>query len=168
MMLGRMSRKARPVVREKSGEDTPLWRMFCSDFKGKVAVLPSEDGVEGFDFTMRDNFRLPEWEAMEAVMPQGKGGKISRIRLRKYIDYVVVSDTLERLGVPGGGAAAGGSSTGSKLADDNKRKGDASAAGGQKGPKLRRTRTAAIPHPKPTVITVKLTICLHKCCYPSL
>ncbi|MFS7940460.1 hypothetical protein Hanom_Chr05g00464711 [Helianthus anomalus] len=74
---------------------------------------------------------------------------ISRTRLLKYNDYVVVSDTLEGLGVPGGGAAAGESSIGSKPADDKKRKGDASAAGGQKGLKLRRTRVAAIPQPKP-------------------
>ncbi|KAF5792405.1 hypothetical protein HanRHA438_Chr09g0417641 [Helianthus annuus] len=100
------------------------------------------------------------------LVPEVAG--ISRIRLRKYNDYVVVSDTLKGLGVPGGGTAAGGSSASSKPANDKKRKGDASAAGGQKSPKLRRTRTAAISQPKPAVTTVKLTICLHKCCYPSL
>ncbi|KAJ0520267.1 hypothetical protein HanIR_Chr10g0457481 [Helianthus annuus] len=122
---------------------------------------------KGFNFTICDNFRLPEREAMEAVLPQGKGDLgalgdpnatgvpkehleklgdkrfrrpkkphepavvpplvpevvgISRIRLRKYNDYVVVSDTLEGLGVLGGGAAVGGSSAGSKPADDKKRK----------------------------------------------
>ncbi|MFS7967302.1 hypothetical protein Hanom_Chr09g00784191 [Helianthus anomalus] len=174
MMLGRMSRKARPVLREKS-EDAPLWRMFCQDFKGKVLVFPCGDGEEGFNFTICDNFRLPEREAMEAALPQGKGDHgalgdpdatgvpkqhmekhgdkrlprpkkpheavvvpllvsvvagISRMRLRKYNDYVVVSDTLEGLGVPGGGAAAGGSSAGFKPAVDKKRKGDASATSG--------------------------------------
>ncbi|MFS8016675.1 hypothetical protein Hanom_Chr15g01371351 [Helianthus anomalus] len=44
MMLGRMSRKARPVVREKSGEDAPLWRIFDPGFKGKVEVLVCTDG----------------------------------------------------------------------------------------------------------------------------
>ncbi|KAJ0802132.1 hypothetical protein HanPI659440_Chr03g0125701 [Helianthus annuus] len=150
MMLGRMSRKARPVVREKSG---------------------------GFNFTFCDNFWLSEREAMEAELPQGKddlgalgdpdatgvskqhvekfGDKrlrkpkrthepavvpplvpqvagISCTRLRRYNDYVVVSDTLEGLGVPGGGAAAVGSSTGSEPADDKKRKADSPAAGGQR------------------------------------
>ncbi|MFS7967311.1 hypothetical protein Hanom_Chr09g00784291 [Helianthus anomalus] len=197
MMLGRMSRKARPVLREKS-EDAPLWRMFCLDFKGKVVVLPCGGGEEGFNFTIHDNFRLPEREAMEAALPQGKGdlgalgdpdatsvpkqhmekhgdkrlprpkklhepvvvpplvpevAGISRIRLRKYNDYVVVSNTLEGLGVQGGGAAAGGSYAGFKPVVDKKRKGDASATGGQKGPKLRRTRMAAIPQPKPAVTT---------------
>ncbi|MFS7904349.1 hypothetical protein Hanom_Chr01g00035011 [Helianthus anomalus] len=169
---GSLVGKARPVVREKSGEDAPLWKMFCPDFQGKVVVLPCE---EGFNYTIRDNFRLPERDAMEAVLLQGKGDHgalgdpnvmgvpkqhvekhgdkrfrkpkkphepvvvpplvpevagISRTRLRKYSDYVLVSDTLEGLGVLGGGAVAGGSSAGSKPADDKKRKRDASAAGG--------------------------------------
>ncbi|MFS7927417.1 hypothetical protein Hanom_Chr04g00308821 [Helianthus anomalus] len=172
--------------------------MFCPDFKGKIVVLPCEDGEEGFNVTIRDNFRVPTQDALEVELSLDKGNlgalgdpdgtgvpkqhlekhgdkkfrrakkphelvvipplvpeveSISRIRLRKYNDYVVVSDTLEGLGVPRGGAAAGGSSVGSKPADDKKRKGDASAAGGQKGPKLRRTRTAAISQPKPAVVT---------------
>ncbi|KAJ0940074.1 hypothetical protein HanRHA438_Chr02g0079171 [Helianthus annuus] len=72
MMLRRISRKAKPVVREKSGEDAPLWRMFCPDFKGKVVVLACDDGEEGFNYTIRDNFWLPERDAMEAMLPQGK------------------------------------------------------------------------------------------------
>ncbi|KAJ0957039.1 hypothetical protein HanPSC8_Chr01g0022591 [Helianthus annuus] len=169
-------------------------KMFCPDFKGKVVVLPCEDGEEGFNYTICDNFRLPERDAMEVVLPQGKdlgdpnatgvpkqhvekhGDKrfrrpkrphepvvvphlvpevagISHVRLRKYNDYVVVSDTLEGLGVLGGGAAAGGSSAGSKPADDKKRKGDAHAAGGQKGPKLRRTQRVTISTPTPAVTT---------------
>ncbi|KAF5803485.1 hypothetical protein HanXRQr2_Chr06g0271841 [Helianthus annuus] len=73
MMLGRMSRKARPVMREKSGEVAPLCRMFDPGFKGKFEVLACADGEEGFNLTIRDNFRLPEQEAMEAELPQGKG-----------------------------------------------------------------------------------------------
>ncbi|KAM0040432.1 hypothetical protein Hdeb2414_s0012g00393821 [Helianthus debilis subsp. tardiflorus] len=72
MMLGRVSRKARPVVWEKSGEDAPFWRIFDPGFKGKVEVLACADGEEGFNFTIRDNFRLPEREAMQAELPQGK------------------------------------------------------------------------------------------------
>ncbi|MFS7945272.1 hypothetical protein Hanom_Chr06g00522211 [Helianthus anomalus] len=56
-------------------------------------------------------------------------------------------------GAGGGFAAAGGSSVGVKPVDDKKRKGDAPAAGGQKGPKLRRTWTAAISQLKPVVTT---------------
>ncbi|KAJ0561425.1 hypothetical protein HanHA300_Chr06g0222751 [Helianthus annuus] len=198
MMLGRMSRKARPVMREKSGEVAPLCRMFDPGFKGKFEVLACADGEEGFNLTIRDNFRLPEQEAMEAELPQGKGdlgalgdpdatgvpkkhvekhggvrfrkpkkthepavvpplvpqvAGISRTRLRRYNDYVVVSDTLEGLGVPGGGEAAVGSSAGSEPADDKKRKGDSPAAGGPKGRKLRRTRGVTIPERTPAVTT---------------
>ncbi|KAJ0752651.1 hypothetical protein HanPI659440_Chr09g0326801 [Helianthus annuus] len=205
--------KARPVVREKSGEDAPLWRMFCLDFKGKVVVLACEDGDEGFNYTIRDNFRLPERDAMQAVLPQGKGdlgalgdsnaagfpkqhvekhgdkrfrkpkkqhepvvvlplvpevAGTSRTHLRKYNDYVVVSDTLEGLGVLGGSAATGGSLVGVKHVDDKKRKVDASDAGGQKGPKLRRTRTAAIPRPKPAVTTGNLIICYTSVAIPDV
>ncbi|MFS7953023.1 hypothetical protein Hanom_Chr07g00613791 [Helianthus anomalus] len=64
MMLGRMSRDTRPVVREKSGEDAPLWRMFCPDFKGEVAIVACADGEEGFNRTIRDNFRLPDQAAL--------------------------------------------------------------------------------------------------------
>ncbi|MFS8030057.1 hypothetical protein Hanom_Chr17g01529631 [Helianthus anomalus] len=53
-------------------EDTPLWIIFNPDFKGKVEVLACADGEEGFNFTIRDNFRLPGREATEAALPQGK------------------------------------------------------------------------------------------------
>ncbi|KAM0063178.1 hypothetical protein Hdeb2414_s0003g00088031 [Helianthus debilis subsp. tardiflorus] len=46
--------------------DSALWRIFDPDFKGKVEVLACADGEEGFNFIIRDNFRLPEREAMEA------------------------------------------------------------------------------------------------------
>ncbi|MFS7986803.1 hypothetical protein Hanom_Chr11g01014521 [Helianthus anomalus] len=78
---------------------------------------------------------------------------IPRTRLRKYVNYVVVSDTLEGLAVPGGSAAAGGSSLGVKSLDDKKRKGDAPVSDGHKAPKLRRTRATAIPKSKPAFTT---------------
>ncbi|KAJ0706095.1 hypothetical protein HanPSC8_Chr00c118g0804881 [Helianthus annuus] len=94
------------------------------------------------------------------LVPQVAG--ISRTRLRRYNDYVVVFDTLEGLGVLGG-AAAVGSSTGSEPADDKKRKGDYSAAGGPKGRRLRRTRRVAISEPTPAVITGKFEYVFYKC-----
>ncbi|KAJ0837408.1 hypothetical protein HanRHA438_Chr16g0777891 [Helianthus annuus] len=72
MMLGRMNRKARPVVREKSGEDAPFWRMFDPVFKAKVEVLACGDDEDGFNFTIRDNFRVPAEAALAAELPQGK------------------------------------------------------------------------------------------------
>ncbi|KAJ0796684.1 hypothetical protein HanPI659440_Chr04g0165141 [Helianthus annuus] len=73
MMLTRMSRKAKPVVRAKSGEDAALWRIFDPDFKGKVELLACADGEEGFNFTILDNFRISNREAMEAALSPGKG-----------------------------------------------------------------------------------------------
>ncbi|KAJ0614477.1 hypothetical protein HanIR_Chr02g0062891 [Helianthus annuus] len=119
-----MSRNTRPVVREKV-VDAPLWRMFCPDFKGKDVVLACEDGEEGFNRTIRDNFRMPDQVVLKVVLQQGKGGA----------------------------AAADGSSVGAKPVDDKKRKGDTPLAGDQKAPKLRRTRGTAIPKATPAVTT---------------
>ncbi|KAJ0490604.1 hypothetical protein HanHA300_Chr12g0457361 [Helianthus annuus] len=175
MMLTRPDRRARPVVLEKSGEDASLWRMFESDFEGKVELLPCGER-EGFNLEIVGNFRVPPRNVLNAPMPEGKGnlgdlgkfevktvpkkhverkqvkkpaqgrgkGKpegsvapplvpqaagISRSCYRRYTDYVVVSDTLEGLGVPGGGAAAGGTSVGSHSAGKKKRKPEEKAAG---------------------------------------
>ncbi|KAJ0454591.1 hypothetical protein HanIR_Chr15g0741821 [Helianthus annuus] len=179
MMLTRMNRKARPVVREKSGgkyffscADAALWRIFDPDFEGKVVTVACTDDEDGFNVIIRDNFRVPTEAALTVELPQGKGdlgalgdpdvkgvpkkqvvkgmrfrqkkkpeaavvpplvsqrAGISPTCFRRYTDYVVVSDTLEGLGVPVGGAAAGGSSTGSKPADEKKkRKAEEKAAG---------------------------------------
>ncbi|KAM0028507.1 hypothetical protein Hdeb2414_s0018g00514741 [Helianthus debilis subsp. tardiflorus] len=73
MMLGRMSRKARPVLRDKSGEEAPLWRMFCPDFKGQVEILTCGTGEEGWNYTIINNFWVPYRVALDAVLPEGKG-----------------------------------------------------------------------------------------------
>ncbi|KAF5812534.1 hypothetical protein HanXRQr2_Chr03g0087491 [Helianthus annuus] len=166
MMLGRMSRKARPVVRGKV-VDAPLLRMFCPDFKGKVEGIlgpwetlmprvPKQHVEKHGDKRLHRPKKLHEPVVVPPLVPEIAG--ISRVRLHKYNDYVVESDTLEGLGVLGGGAAAGGSSTGSRPADDKKRKGDAHAAGGQKGPKLRRARGVAISKPTHAVTIGKLVV----------
>ncbi|KAJ0539542.1 hypothetical protein HanHA300_Chr08g0287551 [Helianthus annuus] len=204
MMISRLSRNARPVMREKSGEETPLWRMFCPDFKGKVEILTFAEGEEGWNRTIIGNFRMSDQTALNAVLSEGKGDLgalgdsaavgvpkqtvlkftdkrqrktkkpheavvipplvpevacIPRTRLRKYDDYVVVSDTLECLGVLGGSAAVGGSTAGAKPVDMKKRKGDATVAGGQKALRLRKIRATAVPKPKPSVTTCKLKVC---------
>ncbi|KAF5794873.1 hypothetical protein HanXRQr2_Chr08g0333081 [Helianthus annuus] len=73
MMLTRMNRKTKPVVREKSGEDAALWRMFAPDFEGKVETVACVDGDDGFNVTIRDNFRVPTEAALAVELPQGKG-----------------------------------------------------------------------------------------------
>ncbi|KAJ0860533.1 hypothetical protein HanRHA438_Chr13g0624701 [Helianthus annuus] len=215
MMIGRLNRKARPVLREKNDdrltEEAPLWRMFCPDFEGNADIVTCGAGEEGWNRTILCNFRMPDEAALNAVLPGGKCidilapwetllqwvtlheavsvpslvpevAGILRTCLRKYEDYVVVSDTLEGLGVPGGSAGAGGATTGTKPVDVKKRKGDAHVAGGEevpaggattgtkpvdvkkrKGdahvaggeevPELRKTRTIAVPKPNPAVST---------------
>ncbi|MFS8001779.1 hypothetical protein Hanom_Chr13g01194381 [Helianthus anomalus] len=149
MMLGRISRKVRHVVRDKSGEDAPIWRMFHPHFKGKVEVLACADGEEGFNHTIRDNFRLPERDAMEAALPQGKG------------DLGALGDP-DATGVPKQHMEKHGDKRFRKQKKPHEpvvvpplvpKVADVSAAGGQKGPKLRRTRTAAISQPKLAVVT---------------
>ncbi|MFS7894355.1 hypothetical protein Hanom_Chr17g01573491 [Helianthus anomalus] len=68
-----MNRKARPVVRKKSGEDAPLWRMFDPDFKGKVEVIACADDEDGFNVTIRDNFRVPAEAALAVELRKAKG-----------------------------------------------------------------------------------------------
>ncbi|KAJ0442983.1 hypothetical protein HanIR_Chr16g0815561 [Helianthus annuus] len=89
------------------------------------------------------------------LVPQVAG--ISRTSFRRYTDYVVVSDTLEGLGVPGGGAGAGGSSAGSKPAGEKKRKVQEKAAGAgeKKGPRLQTKWTTVVSQPKPAVMAGK-------------
>ncbi|KAM0005261.1 hypothetical protein Hdeb2414_s0215g00836211 [Helianthus debilis subsp. tardiflorus] len=90
------------------------------------------------------------------LVPQAAG--ISYSRFRRYTDYMVVSDTLEGLGVLGGGAAAGGSAAGSKPADEKrKRKVEEKAAGAgeKKRPRVQTKRTTAVSQTKPAVVAGK-------------
>ncbi|MFS7913652.1 hypothetical protein Hanom_Chr02g00144191 [Helianthus anomalus] len=160
----------------------PLWRIFCSDFEGKIAIVKCGPDEKGWYDTIVGNFQVPDEVALNALLPQGKGkvflfyqhyssfgNLISRKRkkkthipvtipplvqgasgtfrpqLRKYEDYVIVSDTLEGLSVPGASSCAGGVATGIKPLVDKKRKDDTTAAGGEKPPKLRKTRAAVLP-----------------------
>ncbi|KAF5763215.1 hypothetical protein HanXRQr2_Chr15g0677711 [Helianthus annuus] len=70
MMLTRLDRRERPVVQEKS-EDTALWRIFDPTFLGKFELLPCIE-CEGFNLTIVDNFRIPNRDALNALLPQGK------------------------------------------------------------------------------------------------
>ncbi|MFS7935732.1 hypothetical protein Hanom_Chr05g00407031 [Helianthus anomalus] len=186
MMLTRPDRKARPVLREKSGETAVgLWRMFEPDFEGRVALVACELR-ESFNLEILNNFRVPARVVMDAPMPVGQGvlrylGKFEkripkkhaekkhvkkpvqgrgkgrtegsvapplvsqaagtyRSCYRRYTDYVVVSDTLEGLGVPGGSAAVSG-----------KRKPEQTVAGGELKRVKLKARRAAPAQKKPAV-----------------
>ncbi|KAF5774613.1 hypothetical protein HanRHA438_Chr13g0612941 [Helianthus annuus] len=67
-----------------------------------------------------------------------------RPRIRKSEDFIMVSNTLEGLGVPGSSSGAGGATTGTRPTIGQKRKGDTAAAGGSKRAALRRPRAVVL------------------------
>ncbi|XP_021975134.1 uncharacterized protein LOC110870249 [Helianthus annuus] len=173
-MLTRPDRRARPVVREKSGEDVALWRIFDPTFTGKVELLPCAEG-EGFNLDIVDNFRIPKREALNAPLLQGKGilgalgkfeakgapkkhaekkhaEKIVRGRQKKKPEATVVPSLVPH--AAGGGAAVGRTSAGSKPADEKKKRkidDKAARAGEKKRPRIQIKRTTAVSQAKPAV-----------------
>ncbi|KAF5795067.1 hypothetical protein HanXRQr2_Chr08g0335411 [Helianthus annuus] len=167
MMLTRPDRRARPVVREKSGG-----KIFNPDFKGKVELHACEEG-EGFNLDIVANFRIPKRDALNAPLPQGKGNlgalgkfevktipkkhakkkhveKPARGRGKKKPEGSVAPSLVSQ--VEGGGAAAGGTYVGSKPADERKRKPEKVAdAGEKKRSRIQTKRTTAVSRAKPVV-----------------
>ncbi|KAJ0469124.1 hypothetical protein HanIR_Chr14g0704481 [Helianthus annuus] len=125
MMLTRRNKKSKPVVREKSGEDAPLWRMFAPDFLGKVETIVCADGEEEFNVLIRDNFRVPTEAALAVELPRGKGDlgalgdpdakgvpkrqtvKGVRFRQKKIPEVTVVPHLVPRVAAAGSQSGAG-------------------------------------------------------------
>ncbi|KAM0037744.1 hypothetical protein Hdeb2414_s0013g00406861 [Helianthus debilis subsp. tardiflorus] len=123
--------------------------------KGNLGVLgdPDATGVPKPSVNVLVNKERRKKKAHVAVIlpplvPEAVG--TFRSRLRKYEDYVVVSDTLEGLSVPGGSPGASGAAASNKPVKDKKRKGDTTVAGVEKAPKFRKTRATTILKYKPT------------------
>ncbi|XP_035838141.1 uncharacterized protein LOC118491398 [Helianthus annuus] len=72
-MMLRRSKNSKPVVREKSGENAPAWRMFAPDFLGTVETVVCADGEEDHNTIIRSNFRVPTEAALAVELPSGKG-----------------------------------------------------------------------------------------------
>ncbi|KAJ0950255.1 hypothetical protein HanPSC8_Chr02g0046101 [Helianthus annuus] len=187
MMLTRPDRKARPVLREKSG----------ARFRGRVELIAVEL-KKGFNLEIVSNFRVPTRAMLEAPVPgdaravladlgkfekriskkhaekkpvkkttrgRGKGraeGSVApssvseaagtyRSCYRGYTDYVVVTNTLEGLGVIGSGAAAGGTAAVPPIVGEKRGPEQKAAGGGE--PKRRRlqTKRAAPAQKKPAI-----------------
>ncbi|KAJ0880497.1 hypothetical protein HanRHA438_Chr10g0463811 [Helianthus annuus] len=98
MMLSRPDRKARPVLREKSGVNAVgLWRMFEPDFEGKVELIPCEVR-EGFNLEIVGNFRVPTRDVLKAPVPEGPGilgdlGKFEKRIPKKHVEKKQVKKT---------------------------------------------------------------------------
>ncbi|KAJ0715883.1 hypothetical protein HanPI659440_Chr13g0506501 [Helianthus annuus] len=169
MMIGRLDRKARPVLREENDVEAPLWRMVCPDFEGKVHIVKCGAGEEGWNHTIIGNFQMPVEAALNAVLPGGKGHlgalrepaatgvpketvlKFSDKRQRKkktheaisvpsLVPEVLLRVRVDRLRVL-------------SLLMIRKRKVAASVAGGEKVPKFRKNRATAVPKPQTAVPT---------------
>ncbi|KAJ0454846.1 hypothetical protein HanIR_Chr15g0744591 [Helianthus annuus] len=72
-MMLRRGKNSKPVVREKSGEDAPAWRMFAPDFEGTVETVVCADGEQDHNTIIRSNFRVPTEAALAVELPVGKG-----------------------------------------------------------------------------------------------
>ncbi|KAJ0491470.1 hypothetical protein HanIR_Chr12g0564131 [Helianthus annuus] len=167
MMLTRMNKKSRPVVRGKSGEDATLWRMFASDFQGKVEIVACADDEDGFNVIIRDNFRVPTEAALAVELPRGKGDlgalgdpdakgvpkrqvvKGVRFRQKKIPEVTVVPHLVPQA------AAAGGTVAGSQSAGGKRQVEETAAGAGE--PKRRRLQSKRTgPTPKKPAVTVEL------------
>ncbi|KAJ0825969.1 hypothetical protein HanRHA438_Chr17g0809001 [Helianthus annuus] len=174
MMLTRPDRKARPVLREKSGEDAvSLWRMFKPDFEGKVELIPC--GVrEGFNLEIVGNFRVPTRDVLNAPMPEGECtlgdlGKFEKPIPKKHVEKKQVKKTVRGHGKEktegsatpplvsqsaGGGAVVGGTAAGSTVAGEKRKpKQTTAGAGEMKRRKLQSKRTG--PTQKKPAVTAE-------------
>ncbi|KAJ0593884.1 hypothetical protein HanHA300_Chr03g0102451 [Helianthus annuus] len=145
MMLTRRNKNSRPVVREKSGEDAPAWRMFAPDFLGTVETVVCADGEEDHNAIIRSNFRVPTEAALAVELPPGKG------------------IIWKGLGTPAGSrsgaakkqaeeTAAGGTAAGPPVIGE-KRKLESKAAGGVETKRRRLvTKRSAPTQKKPAVV----------------
>uniref|UniRef100_A0A251SLB1 Transposase (putative) gypsy type domain-containing protein n=1 Tax=Helianthus annuus TaxID=4232 RepID=A0A251SLB1_HELAN len=206
-MMLRMSKNSKPVVRVKSGENAPAWRMFAPDFLGTVETVVCADGEEDHNTIIRSNFRVPTEAALAVELPSGKGdlgalgdpeakgvpkrqtvkgvrfrqkkikevttvphlvpqaAGISHSSFRRHKDYVIVSDTLEGLGIAAesrSGAAkkqaeeavAGGTAAGPPVIGE-KRRPEQKAAGGIETKRRRLVTKRSAPTPKKPAVVVE-------------
>ncbi|XP_035838913.1 uncharacterized protein LOC110931355 [Helianthus annuus] len=144
-MMLRRGKNSKPVVREKSGEDAPAWRMFAPDFEGTVETVVCADGEQDHNTIIRSNFRVPTAAALAVELPVGKG------------DLGALGDP-EAKGVPkrqtkqAEEAAAGGTAAGPPVIGE-KRTPEQKAAGGVETKRRRLvTKRSAPAQKKPAVV----------------
>ncbi|XP_035839023.1 uncharacterized protein LOC118486587 [Helianthus annuus] len=142
-MMLRRSKNSKPVVREKSGENAPAWRMFAPDFLGTVETVVCADGEEDHNTIIRSNFRVPTEAALAVELPSGKG-IISKLSAESRSG--AAKKHAEETSA--GGTAAGPPAVGEKRGPEQK------AAGGVETKRRRLvTRRSAPTQKKPVVVT---------------
>ncbi|KAJ0725279.1 hypothetical protein HanPI659440_Chr12g0456921 [Helianthus annuus] len=107
--------------------------------------VPKKQVVKGVRFRQK---KIPEVTVVPHLVPQAAG--ISHSSFRRYMDYVIVSDTLEGLGATVGGTAAGSQSAGGKRQVEE----TVAGAGEPKRLRLQSKRTGLTP--KKPAVTVEL------------
>ncbi|KAJ0841626.1 hypothetical protein HanPSC8_Chr14g0632571 [Helianthus annuus] len=136
-MMLRRSKNSKPVVREKSGENAPAWRMFAPDFLGTVETVVCADGEEDHNTIIRSNFRVPTEAALAVELPSGKAAESRSGAAKKHAEETSA-----------GGTAAGPPAVGEKRGPEQK------AAGGVETKRRRLvTRRSAPTQKKPVVVT---------------
>ncbi|KAM0071734.1 hypothetical protein Hdeb2414_s0001g00028581 [Helianthus debilis subsp. tardiflorus] len=148
MMSTRRNKNSKPVVREKSGEDAPAWRMFAPDFLGTVETVVCADGEEDFNVTIRGNFRVPTEAALAVELPRGKG------------DLGALGDPEAKAAGSQSGAAkklvqetaAGGTAVGPPVIGEKRRPEQKAAGGGETKRRRLQTKRSALAQKKPAVV----------------
>ncbi|MFS7981332.1 hypothetical protein Hanom_Chr10g00949671 [Helianthus anomalus] len=157
MMRNKSGVKKKLVVKEHE-KVVQLWRTFVDDFEGKIAVEEFGEGEEGWYEATIAGFHVPNPTALDAPLPKGRSNVASgtfRPRIRKYEDYIILSNTIEGFGIPGSSSGAGGTSAGIWPIFGQKRKYDITLAGAVKRVSLRRARTATPSTRMPAVFVGK-------------
>ncbi|KAJ0622005.1 hypothetical protein HanIR_Chr01g0015211 [Helianthus annuus] len=180
MMLSRPDRRARPVLREKSGEKAVgLWRMFEPDFEGRVDLVACGQ-LEGFNLEIVGNFRVPTREILNAPVRGNKGtlGDLGKFKVKvgpkKHVERKQVKKPARGrgkektegstapplvsqaagFGCSRCGAAIGGTAAGSTVAGEKRKPEQAAAGGGElKRRKLQSKRTG--PTQKKPAVTAE-------------
>ncbi|KAJ0800318.1 hypothetical protein HanPI659440_Chr03g0101581 [Helianthus annuus] len=134
----------RMMLRNKPGVRTKL--VVRENYQGNLGALgdPTGKGVPtGPVVIVVDKKKKKPENPITISVKQGASDTYHR-RFCKSEDYVIVSDTLEGLGVLGSCSGAGGTTVGTWLFVGKKRNGDTAAASETKRPNLRRTRATVL------------------------
>ncbi|MFS8005647.1 hypothetical protein Hanom_Chr13g01239801 [Helianthus anomalus] len=139
----------------------PHWQLSCHGAKVYLGIFltcdlgalgdPDAKGVPKKQVAKGVRFRqkkIPEVTVVPHLVPQAAG--ISPSSFRRYMDYVIVFDTLEGLGTAAGGKTVGPQPVAGKRQVEE----TAAGAGGPKRQRLKSNRTD--PTPKKPVVTVEL------------
>ncbi|MFS7949077.1 hypothetical protein Hanom_Chr06g00567321 [Helianthus anomalus] len=135
-------------------------------FRGNLGALgdPEGKGVKTTPAVIVVDRKKKKTEKLVTIPVKQVASGTFHPQFCKYEDYVIVSKTLEGLGVPCSSSSAGGATAGTRPLAGQKRKGDTAAAGETKRPTLRRPRAAVLSTHMPAVSIGKFFHTYEKFC----